>query len=338
MQKSFLCKLILLFIMFFSTTIYAGPDFAERSDVQAFIKHMVKKYDFKTEDLEKLFSQVNIRTQVIQHVQKPLESKPWYAYQALFITEWRINHGVKFWHKYEAALREAEKRYGVPASIIVATIGVESKYGERIGDYRVIDSLTNLAFSNSRRAPYFRSELQEFLLLTREEGLNPLTVMGSYAGAIGQPQFMPSSYRYYAVNFSNSGKTDLMYNEVDVIGSIANYYKKHGWKNDQPVSVQASLMGDRFHYYMENDKIKQPLTVAELEKYGMVPKWEGYPDNLKVKILELEERYYNQYWLTFHNFDVIKRYNASALYAMAVYQLSNYINAAKERADHGQTK
>lgn len=334
-------KMFARLILFISLTcigipsVYAAEEavFIKRKDVQEFIQMMVKKHHFKKEDLIALFTKVKVRPQVMQQIKKPLEKHPWHTYQTLFVSEWRIEHGVKFWKKYEAALRKAEEIYGVPASIIVATIGVETKYGQRTGEYRVMDSLSNIAFSDSKRAPYFRNELEQFLLLAREEHIDPMTVTGSYAGAIGQPQFMPSSYRYYAVNFSGSGKTDLMHDEIDVIGSIANYYKKHGWKTNQPVAVQASVIGDRFTYWMRNNSPTQSFSFDELAKYGVVPKHKinSADENLKVKVIELDSRYSKEYWLGFHNFGVIKRYNASDLYAMAVYQLSTYINALRER-------
>ncbi len=251
------------------------------------------------------------------------------------MNEWRIEHGVEFWNKYAAVLKKAEEIYGVPAGIIVATIGVETRYGQRTGDYRVIDSLSNIAFSGSPRAGFFRQELEEFLLLTREQKLDPLKVMGSYAGAIGQPQFMPSSYRYYAINFSNSGKTDLMNNEVDVIGSIANYYSKHGWKTNEPVTVPAVVLGERYNYLTRLNHNNQAYWLNDLARYDIMPKYTVGRNDLKVKIIELQSRYSSEYWLGFRNFDVIKRYNPSDLYAMAVFQLSYYITALRERSNHG---
>ncbi len=292
---------------------------------------MVKKHNFNKVVLANLFNAVKIRPQVIQHVNKPLEKEPWRLYQMLFVNEWRIQHGVEFWNKYAAALQKAEATFGVPASIIVATIGIETKYGTKTGEYRVIDSLTNLAFSTSTRAPFFRKELEEFLLLTREQRLDPLKIMGSYAGAIGQPQFMPSSYRYYAVNFSRSGKTDLMNNAVDVIGSIANYYKLHGWKSNEPITVQALTLGDHFTYFIRNNKANQLYSIGELSQYGIMPKYKVPQNDLKVKLIELDNHYSKEYWLGFRNFDVIKRYNSSDLYAMAVYQLSYYITTLRNR-------
>lgn len=305
--------------------------FAQRKDVQDFIQLMVKKHKFNKQQLVSLFQAVKVRPQVIRHINKPLEKEPWHIYQMLFVNEWRIQHGVKFWNKHETVLKKAEDIYGVPASIIVATIGIETKYGQRTGEWRVIDALTNIGFSDSTRAPFFRKELEEFLLMTREQHLDPLKVLGSYAGAIGQPQFMPSSYRYYAVNFSKSGKIDLMHNEIDIIGSIANYYQKKGWTRNEPIATQALMLGDRYNYLQRKDKINQPLTIAELTRYGIVPKQKNIQDGMKVKVIELQNHYSKEYWLGFHNFDVIKRYNSSDLYAMAVYQLSNYISDLRER-------
>ena len=314
---------------------YADDNFLHRQNVQAFIQQMVKKHGFKKQGLMALFSNVKLRPQVMRQINKPLEKEPWHTYQMLFVNEWRIKHGVQFWNKYKIALNKAEDTYGVPASIIVATIGIETKYGQATGEYRVIDSLSNIAFSASPRAAFFRTELEQFLLLTRDEHLDPLKITGSYAGAIGQPQFMPSSYRYYAVNFSRSGKTDLMHNEVDVIGSIANYYKKHGWTPGEPVAIQAIMIGHRYNYLLQHDQINQPLTLSTLTRYGIVPKYKIPQANLTVKVIELQNRFSKEYWLGFHNFSVIKRYNSSDLYAMAVFQLSGYITALREHENNG---
>lgn len=333
LRRLILCFFLLITL---STSSFATEsNFLHRKDVQEFINQMVTKNHFSKQELNTIFSSVKIRPQVMQHIKKPLEKETWGTYQTLFVNKWRIENGVKFWNQYADTLTKAEEIYGVPAGIIVATIGVETKYGERTGDFRVIDSLSNIAFSDSSRAKYFRSELEEFLLLTREQHLDPLTVMGSYAGAMGQPQFMPSSYRHYAVNFSNSGKIDLNHSEIDVIGSIANYYKKHGWKTSQPVAVPALLIGHRYDYLMRNHMINQPLTLEALTKYGVVPKRKIRNDDLKVKVIELQSRHSKEYWLGFHNFGVIKRYNPSDLYAMAVYQLSSYITTQRDSSNYG---
>lgn len=319
--------IIALSIMLLAQSTFASEPFGNRPEVRTFIHYMAKKYKFKEHELIVLFNTVKIRPQVIRNVKAPLESNPWHRYQMLFVTEWRIREGVAFWNKYQDALDRAEKTYGVPASIIVATIGVETKYGQNTGSYRVIDALTNLAFSDSSRSKFFRQELEQFLLLSREKNLNPLKVMGSYAGAIGQPQFMPSSYRNYAVNFSGNGKIDLSHNEIDVIGSVANYYHKHGWKYNDPVALPAAVSGYRYYRLLSDP---QKLSVGHFSDIGVFPR--GYaPEDQKAKLIELKGYYRNEYWLGFHNFDVIKRYNTSTLYAMAVYQLSEYIAAVRGR-------
>lgn len=323
-------KLLAMFIIatLSSANIYAEESFGNNPQVKTFIKQMAKKHKFfKEKELQALFNDVKVRPTVMRSIRAPLEENPWYRYQMMFVTEWRIREGVNFWNKYAEALERAEKTYGVPASIIVATIGVETKYGRNTGNYRVIDALTNIGFSNSSRAKYFKNELEEFLLLSHEHHLNPLKVYGSYAGAIGQPQFMPSSYRHYAINFSGSGKIDLSHNVIDVIGSIANYYNKNGWKNNQPVASPASVNGYQ-HFRLPWGR--QTTTVTRYSNYGIL-KDHYNTKGQKSKLIELKGHYQNEYWLGFHNFDVIKRYNTSTLYAMAVYQLSEYISTVRGR-------
>lgn len=326
-----LLTLITGILLLCPVTYSAETDFVERPEVKMFIKQMVKKYHFNENELLTLFEHVKVRPSVMKKVRAPLEQRPWHTYQMLFVTEWRIRKGVEFWDKHHEVLMLAEKKYGVPANIIVATIGVESKYGLHTGEYPVIEALANIGFSNSTRAPFFRSELEQFLLLTREQHLNPLKVMGSYAGAIGQPQFMPSSYRRYAVSYSGDSQIDLSHNERDIILSIANYYKNKGWATDEPVAIPASLVSNKFDIYLskKNDvKIVPKSTLSQYEK--------GYRKEMKkpYKVIELKNYWGNEYWYGFHNFDVIKRYNSSDLYAMAVFQLSHYISTLREKLNN----
>jgi peptidoglycan lytic transglycosylase B len=310
--------------------VYADTPFAERPQVQIFIKNMVKTHQFHEAELIKLFNSVKIRPIVIKKISSPLESRSWNTYQMLFVTEWRIRNGITFWNQYHDTLASVEKKYGVPASIIVATIGVETKYGIHTGEYPVIDALANIGFSASPRAPFFRRELEEFLLLTREQHLDPLKVMGSYAGAIGQPQFMPSSYRRYAVSYTGHSKIDLSNNELDIIASIANYYKLHGWETNEPIAVPASLVNKNYQFFFGKKNELKMISRSTLSEYGIDPN-KIIANNTKYKIIQLQSFWGNEYWLGFHNFDVIKRYNASDLYAMAVFQLSHYISTAKEK-------
>lgn len=310
-------RLLLIFwiVTLFPQSVLAS--FANRPEVERFITEMVHKHHFARSNLIALFNQVKIKPIIIQSVKAPLEQKPWYTYQALFLTQERIQKGVLFWKKYEDVLEKIENKYGVPASIIVATIGVETTYGKNIGEYRVIDALSNIAFSESPRASFFRHELEEFLLLTQEQHLNPLQVMGSYAGAIGQPQFMPSSYRYYAVSFSGHSKIDLSYNEKDVMSSIANYYQKHGWEYQAPIAAELHIQQQPFGFLTH---MNQPI----------IPR----SNDQKANLIELQGMHGKEYWLSYRNFDVIKRYNSSNLYAMAVYQLSYQIALSKGNSDH----
>jgi len=309
---------------------FAEISFINKPEVQRFVDEMAKKYQFDRGYLFALLDKVKVRPAIIQSVKTPLEQKPWSTYKILFVTESRIRDGAKFWKKYATALKKAEEEYNVPASIIVATIGVETKYGKNTGNYRVIDALVNLGFSSSPRANFFKEELKEFLLLAREQQLDPLSVMGSYAGAIGQPQFMPSSYRRYAVSFSGNPSIDLSNNQLDVIGSIANYYHKKGWTNEQPVALPLSLKSNKFQVLMDTNNEQPAFSQLDLAKYGILHNDKFFP-NQKVKLIELEGRFGKEYWLGFHNFDVIRRYNPSDLYAMAVYQLSYYITQVKDR-------
>lgn len=326
-------RLLILLCVLFSISVYADTDiaFSDRPEVNTFIKQMVKKHKFREKELVKLFASVKVRPTVMKKVRAPLEQRPWHTYQMLFVTEWRIRKGVEFWEKYDDVLTKIEKKYGVPASIIVATIGVETKYGLHTGEYPVIDALANIGFSSSPRAAFFRSELEEFLLLTREQHLNPLTVMGSYAGAIGQPQFMPSSYRHYAVSYSGSAKIDLSHNENDIIASIANYYKHKGWVTNQPVAVPASLVSNKFQFYLGKEKNIKIVSKSTLAEYGLAIDKRAIKNNMSYKVIELQNYWGNEYWYGFHNFDVIKRYNSSDLYAMAVFQLSHYISTLREK-------
>jgi membrane-bound lytic murein transglycosylase B len=305
----FLCNI------FFIPLVTANTQFADRPDVKLFIQEMVKQHHFREAALHALFNAVKIRPLIIKKTKFPFEKKPWPIYQRLFITEWRIRKGVEFWDRHEAVLRKVEKEYGVPASIIVATLGVETRYGSNTGQFKVIDALSNIAFSDSARARFFRYELQEFLLLAREQKLDPLKITGSYAGAMGQPQFMPSSYRHYAISFNHGNKIDLNHNQSDIIASIANFYKIHGWQTNQPIVMPASITRHRFS--LQNNFTNQAnQTLIKNKSY---------------KMITLPSYWGDEYWFGFHNFDVIKRYNPNNLYAMAIVQLSNYISTLREK-------
>ena len=191
-------------------------------------------------NLMSLFQSVEIKEDILKRISSPAEGLPWYKYRKIFMTEARINGGVKFWRENEPALTAVEKQTGVPAEIIIAIIGVETLYGQKTGNYRVIDALSTLAFAYPPRSKFFLSELENFLLLCRDEHINPLEPTGSYAGAMGMPQFMPSSFRTYAVDFDNDNHRDIWHNKSDVIASVANYFVKHQWQTGQAIAIPVS--------------------------------------------------------------------------------------------------
>ncbi len=310
--------LVLLFI--FNT---ANADISNRPNVQIFIHEMVKEHGFSEAELNALFKQVNINQQIIETMNRPAErTKTWDEYKPMFVTNPHAMNGVKFWKDNQAAFDKAQQEYGVPPEMIIAILGVETRYGQITGGFSVLEALSTLAFDYPRRAPFFTSELKHYLLLAREEGVDPKTLIGSYAGAMGKPQFMPSSYRSYAVDFSGNGKRDIWNNNVDVIGSVANYFKAHGWEANQPVAYQATLSGDAYKTIPVNE-LNPHITIAELKAKGVTPKEKINLDpNQKVTLIELQTANGPEYWIGLNNFYAIMRYNPRVMYAMAVYQLS----------------
>lgn len=245
----------------------------------------------------------------------------------MFLTDARIARGVDFWRQHEAVLARAEQEYGVPAQVIVSIIGVETFFGRNTGSYRVIDALSTLGFDYPPRAEFFRKELREFLLLAREEQVDPLTLKGSYAGAMGLPQFMPSSFRAYAVDFDGDGHINIWTNADDAIGSVASYFKRHGWEAGQPVVSLAEVRGDQVDEGLTTG-IEPTKTVGELRALG----WSSHDalrDDMPVTAFRLEGANGPEYWMGLKNFYAITRYNRSVMYAMAVHQLSEQLVQAR---------
>lgn len=310
--------------------VWVDADIADRSDVNDFVDQMVKKHGFKKKFLLNAFRKVDINQKIIDAITRPAEAKPWYQYRPIFMTEKRINGGVEFWKKHDAALSRAYKEYGVDPEIIVAIIGVESLYGRHRGRYSVLESLSTLAFNYPKRRKFFKSELEQFLLLAREEKMNPLKVKGSYAGAMGKPQFIASSFRNYAVDFDGDGKRDLWDNSVDVIGSVANYFARHKWRKDQPIAAKATVKGKAYKALVKKG-IRPHTKLARLIKKGINIE-DPFPKNEKAALIELELKNGLEHWIGMDNFYVITRYNHSELYAMAVYQLSRAIKEQRQVA------
>jgi membrane-bound lytic murein transglycosylase B len=306
-----------------------GGSLAERPAVQTFIQEMASRHRFDRDRLYGVFSRARSQPEIITLMNRPAEAKPWYAYREIFLTPKRIQGGVEFWRAYAVALARAESTYGVPAEIVVAIIGVETSYGGNAGKYRVLEALATLAFDYPRRASYFRKQLEDFLLLTREEGMDPLTVKGSYAGAMGYGQFMPGSYRSYAVDFDGDGRRDLWNNPVDAIGSVANYLSRHRWQRGKPVTSPAQVDGSQYQALL-SDKLQPPTrTVGSFRQLGVMPRDAVVEDDEKAVLLEFKGSDSPEYWLGFDNFYVITRYNHSQLYAMAVYQLGQAVRSRR---------
>lgn len=301
----------------------AQADVSGRKDVKEFIDEMVKQHGFKRKDLVKVFKKVKTDPAIIEAITRPAEAKPWFEYRPIFLTDTRIREGVKFWRKNASHLQRAYEKYGVPAEIIVAIIGVETRYGKYKGRHRVLDSLTTLAFDYPARGSFFRSELEQFLLLAKEEKTNPLNIKGSYAGAMGKPQFIASSYREYAVDFDGDGKRDLINSTVDAIGSVANYFARHQWHKDEPIAIPAKVQGDAYKAIVEKG-IKPQTELGKLLDSGVEIDTLQSP-SLETALIELERKKDKEHWVAFHNFYVITRYNHSELYAMAAYQLAREI-------------
>jgi len=304
----------------FAQCVAGGGKLSQRDEVRSFIDDMVTKHDFSRRELVGLMDKVKTTDSVIDAISRPAESKPWYQYRPIFITPRRIQQGVEFLKENRESLQRAEQVYGVPPEIVTAILGVETFYGRQTGGYRVIDSLATLAFDYPPRRTFFRSELEQYLLLTREEQIDPLELTGSYAGAMGQPQFIASSYRRYAVDFDGDHHRDLWHNTVDAIGSVAYYLQIHGWQRDGAIARQVSVPAAVAAPLLELG-IKPRNSVADIRKLGVeVPA--GIPADAKAALIALETKDEPEYWLGFDNFYVITRYNHSPLYAMAVYQLS----------------
>ena len=317
-----LCSVLFLSIAF-NTQASTRPLDISKDNVQGFISQMVKKHQFDKSNLSALLKKARHHESIIEAISRPAESKPWYEYRPIFLTRDRLQGGVKFWQSNANTLSKAKLAYGVPEEIITAIIGVETRYGKHKGRFPVIDALATLAFAYPPRSKFFTKELEQYLLMTREEKLDPLEQLGSYAGAMGMPQFISSSFRSYAVDFDSDGKRNLWTNTNDVIGSVANYFKKHHWKNGQPIASKVRLHGNRYKKLLENG-LKPNYSKQQLMDNGVILP-DGLPDNLKGALIEFETKNGPEYWVGWHNFYVISRYNHSALYSMAVFQLSEQI-------------
>lgn len=296
----------------------------ERSDVQRFIDSMVSKHEYDRTTLTSVLQQARTQESILEAISKPAEkTKSWQEYRAIFLTEKRIGAGADFWREHELKLKRISEATGVPCEILVGIIGVETYFGRITGSYRVLDALTTLAFDYPPRATFFRRELEEFLLLVREENIEASEATGSYAGAMGAPQFMPSSFRAYAVDSSADGKRNIWTDWSDAIGSVANYFVAHGWQQSGEVVTRATL-STGWQGKLPENSLKPAETVSSLSRQGVMFATD-LPNDHKSQLLTLEGADGDEHWVGFHNFFVITRYNHSIMYALAVHQLGQEI-------------
>lgn len=323
-MKPALLILPVAFWLLTNAALAAKPGDFDRQ-VREFVNQVSEQHGWSKQKLQATMDRIQFKQNIIDAISRPAEAKPWHQYRPIFVTDKRAHEGLAFWQANRTLLERAEQEYGVPPEIVVAIIGVETRYGRHQGKHQVLDALATLAFGYPKRSRFFRRELEQFLLLSREEQLEPETTLGSYAGAMGKPQFIASSYRRYAVDFDGDGRRDLLHSTADAIGSVAAYFKRHGWRHGQPVTGRVSGTGPE-HRKFAAAGMKPSLTLGELQAAGITPEL-SLPADAECSLVELENKNGREYWLGLNNFYVITRYNHSNLYAMAVYQLSRKIAA-----------
>ena len=308
------------------------PPFIELAETREFIAEMAERHGFDADELTRTFSVARPNATVLRAIVPaavPEQQRSWTRYRERFLNARRIERGLAFWEEHGAELVRAEAIYGVPREIIVAIIGVETEYGRNTGRFRVLEALASLAFKYPPRAPFFRSELEHFLLLARENGMDAFEVRGSYAGAMGIPQFMPSSQRRYAVDFDGDGRIDLRASESDAIGSVASFLAHHGWQTGAPITAPAHIEGDAARLLAAGIKPSRPL--RELQAEGVVtgPETAGDAERPTALIDLVDPVQPTEYWVGYDNFYVITRYNRSTFYAMSVFQLAEALRAGQ---------
>ena len=311
----------------------ADDAYSRRPDVRDYVAALARDHDFKPNELTALLGEAERKQSILDAISRPAErTLQWHEYRKIFLQDDRIDGGVAFWRENAEALQRAEARFGVAPQYIVAIIGVETRYGKHMGKYRVLDALATLGFDYPPRAEFFRRELTEYLLMTREEGMDPRDQLGSYAGAMGFGQFISSSFRAYAVDFDGDGQRDILRNKTDAIGSVANYFKRHGWRGDDQVIVPVALQ-DPAAAQLANKGESLRHTVAELRARGVVVPCVA--DSARAALFRMEAKAGTQYWVGLNDFYAITRYNHSSMYALAVHQLAQAIKA-RALSEEGQ--
>lgn len=334
-------KVLMLFVIM--TFVVSAKDYTKHSQTISVMNTLVNEHGFKRAYLEKLFSNVKVQESALRAFTPRKEQKrrketrtpeeiakakryhskfgPWERYSRYVVSQKRVDQGVAYIRKHQKIFDKVEKKYGVPKEYIAAILGIESAFGKNVGKYPVFDTLSTLAFEKNRRNKFFKNELLKFIQLSKTQNFNPKNVYGSYAGAIGLVQFMPSNYNAYGVDFNNDGRITLQRPE-DAIASVANYFVKHGWRKGEPVATRVSYQGKRFRAYKTGYK----TTYSRKHLKGIAPKvkWDY---NGKVRLIKLNKKKYDELWYGAKNFYVITRYNHSAYYAMSVHQLAELLAA-----------
>ena len=324
-------RLILAALTISAAATAAAMD-TDRPDVREFIDSMVAEHEYDRDVLERALREAESQGRILEAIARPAErTLSWAEYRDIFLTAKRIEAGAEFWNEHRETLARIARETGVSQEILVGIIGVETYFGRITGNYRVLDALATLAFDYPPRQTFFRRELEQFLLLVREEEMDFAAATGSYAGAMGAPQFMPSSFRAYAVDSDDDGRRDIWTNWTDVIGSVANYFVEHGWRPGDEVATRATL-AEGWNGDTPKNSLKTEETVESLSRSGVMFATDLGGD-ARGSLLKFDGADGDEYWVGFHNFFVITRYNRSVMYALAVYQLGREIALEVQRAE-----
>ena len=328
-MKDILVEKIIQFVfLFIAITIgLAAIDIQAKEklsqDLQSFADKMQKEHQFEGPEILTILENLKPNNNIIAKINRPAESLPWHRYRPIWMKDKRISGGVDFYHKYQFELEKAEKQYGVDKMMIVAIIGIESFYGSHQGTYSVLDALYTLGFHYPKRSTFFKSELEHYFLLARKQNWELSVTKGSYAGAMGMGQFISSSYLAYGVDFNQDGKVDLFNSPVDMIGSVANYFKKHGWKKNGFIAKKVVLKNQQAKQWVQKE-LQLSKRLTDMETSGINAEEISKKDE-KVAIFSFKQKNTNEHWLVANNFYSITRYNHNAMYALAAYQLSEAI-------------
>lgn len=328
-------KLVFFAILFCTLIFVVKPSILLAVEIEKYpvlvklVNQMVTEDDYPRAQLTQVLQQAKIQQSTLALINKPSEALPWYKYQKIFLNQKRVNQGVKFWNENQLTLERAQQKFGVPQSVIVALLGVETYYGKNLGGKRVLDSLVTLSATYPRRSKFFTAELRIFLNITRKDNIDPVSVKGSFAGAIGIPQFMPSSYETYSIDFNDNNQKDLINETDDAIGSVANYLESHGWNGIEAIYADVAQPLSERATKLVKDNAKLEHTPQQLVDAGV--KFDANRSSDKIALISFREQEGHRYIVGFRNFYVITRYNHSVNYAMAVIDLADLIAQKKQQ-------